>query len=43
VLESLINKFFANYTSKSAGDSQSAGSASAGKGADTQGKAESKK
>jgi phospholipid/cholesterol/gamma-HCH transport system substrate-binding protein len=37
VLESLINKFFANYTSKSAG------SASSGKGADTQGKAESKK
>jgi phospholipid/cholesterol/gamma-HCH transport system substrate-binding protein len=43
VLESLINKFFANYTSKSGGDSQSAGNASAGKGADTQGKAESKK
>jgi hypothetical protein len=36
VLESLINKFFANYSSKGGGDSQ-------GKAADNQGKAESKK
>jgi phospholipid/cholesterol/gamma-HCH transport system substrate-binding protein len=38
VLESLINKFFANYTSKDSSDSQ--GSA---KSTDTQGKSESKK
>ena len=36
VLESLINKFFANYSSKGGGDSQ-------GKAADNQSKAESKK
>jgi phospholipid/cholesterol/gamma-HCH transport system substrate-binding protein len=36
VLENLINKFFANYSSKGGGDSQ-------GKAADNQGKAESKK
>jgi len=43
VLESLINKFFANYTSKSSGDSPGAGPDTPGKGTDTQGKAESKK
>jgi phospholipid/cholesterol/gamma-HCH transport system substrate-binding protein len=40
VLESLINKFFANYSSKDSGDSQSQGTA---KSTDTQGKPESKK
>ena len=40
VLESLINKFFANYTSKDSGDSQSK---SAGQATDTQDKPESKK
>ena len=36
VLESLINKFFANYSSKGSGDSQ-------GQGADNQSKVESRK
>jgi phospholipid/cholesterol/gamma-HCH transport system substrate-binding protein len=40
VLESLINKFFANYSSKDSGDAQSQGAA---KSPDTQGKPESKK
>jgi len=44
VLESLINKFFANYASKSGGgDNQAQGSDNQGKGPDTQGKAEAKK
>jgi len=42
VLESLINKFFANYASKS-GDNQSPGSDNQGKGTDTQAKPEPKK
>ena len=44
MLESLINKFFANYSSKNGSDSQSseAGNAPA-QGTDTQRKAESKK
>lgn len=42
VLESLINKFFANYASKS-GDNQAQGSDNQGKAPDTQGKPESKK
>jgi phospholipid/cholesterol/gamma-HCH transport system substrate-binding protein len=40
VLESLINKFFANYSSKDSGDTQSQAAA---KSPDTQGKPESKK
>jgi phospholipid/cholesterol/gamma-HCH transport system substrate-binding protein len=40
VLESLINKFFANYTSKDSGDGQSK---STGQASDTQDKPESKK
>jgi phospholipid/cholesterol/gamma-HCH transport system substrate-binding protein len=43
VLESLINKFFANYASKSSGASQDQGTDSQGKDTDTQGKPESKK
>jgi phospholipid/cholesterol/gamma-HCH transport system substrate-binding protein len=44
VLESLINKFFASYASKSGGsDSQGQSADNQGKGADTQRKAESKK
>jgi phospholipid/cholesterol/gamma-HCH transport system substrate-binding protein len=43
VLESLINKFFANYASKSSGGSQDQATDSQGKGTDTQGKPESKK
>jgi phospholipid/cholesterol/gamma-HCH transport system substrate-binding protein len=43
VLESLINKFFANYASKSSGGGQDQGTDSQGKGPDTQGKPESKK
>jgi phospholipid/cholesterol/gamma-HCH transport system substrate-binding protein len=42
VLESLINKFFANYAS-SKGSDQSAGSASSGKATDNSGNAESRK
>jgi phospholipid/cholesterol/gamma-HCH transport system substrate-binding protein len=41
VLESLINKFFANYSSKDSGDTQS--QPGAGHATDTQGKPESKK
>ena len=43
VLESLINKFFANYSNKGSGDSQNARADTQGKSPDTQGKAESKK
>jgi phospholipid/cholesterol/gamma-HCH transport system substrate-binding protein len=42
VLESLINKFFANYSSKGS-DSQNGGSDNAAKPTDTQGKTEPKK
>ena len=43
VLESLINKFFANYSSKSGADNSGQGSDNQGKGSDNQGKAEPKK
>jgi len=44
VLESLINKFFANYASKSgSGDNSGQGSDNQGKGTDNQGKPEPKK
>jgi len=43
VLESLINKFFANYASSKGGDTQSQGAGNQGNGTDTQGKPESKK
>jgi phospholipid/cholesterol/gamma-HCH transport system substrate-binding protein len=43
VLESLINKFFANYSSKSGSDNSGQGSDNQSKGPDNQGKAEPKK